>query len=442
MAAQTLSCVSPSESPVSAAALTCLAARPRRARTADARARSGRRSCESPSASSVALPSSRRKRTPAFLLAPTAPSCPSTRPEAGSSRVQRTRSPTRSCIVVCQADRRGARHPALRASLGAAPRGVPDHGLAEARRRRGHRSAGFRRIVAAACGAARASLRNPLPDPPRSSSSTCLRHLAKPPVAPAPRKVPNLQACDIATASCPPDNPSPATPKPAVGSVTGAASPAMPTAAFPAQSRIASGAGSLDAKLAVPPSVIANASLEAAPLPLAAAPVTRRCTPSAFPSNRSGDRMEAPLGSARAGTCRRRGDLRIRGRNATCHSNRRMMPVRRGATERRQNRWSLTRAAMDLLYAAGRRQPAPREEARAAAPALLERHWGVLSCRQPWPCGSRPGARSGCRRGCSRRRPACGGASSRRSAAPGGRPCSANPTPAAAGLRASKPVQR
>ena len=42
--------------------------------------------------------------------------------------------------------------------------------------------------------------------------------------------------------------------------------------------------------------------------------------------------------------------------------------VRRGMTERRQERWCLTRRAVDLLYAHDHRHPSPREAARAALP--------------------------------------------------------------------------
>ena len=42
--------------------------------------------------------------------------------------------------------------------------------------------------------------------------------------------------------------------------------------------------------------------------------------------------------------------------------------VRRGMTERRQERWFLTRQAVDLLYANDHEHPAPREAARAALP--------------------------------------------------------------------------
>ena len=40
--------------------------------------------------------------------------------------------------------------------------------------------------------------------------------------------------------------------------------------------------------------------------------------------------------------------------------------VVRGMTERRQNRWFLTRKAVDVLYVTDHQHPAPREEARAA----------------------------------------------------------------------------
>ena len=43
-----------------------------------------------------------------------------------------------------------------------------------------------------------------------------------------------------------------------------------------------------------------------------------------------------------------------------------MQSLRRGMTERRQNRWFVTRQAIDLLYAVDHRHPTPREEARAA----------------------------------------------------------------------------
>ena len=43
--------------------------------------------------------------------------------------------------------------------------------------------------------------------------------------------------------------------------------------------------------------------------------------------------------------------------------------VRRGMTERRQERWFLTRQAVDLLYAGDHEHAAPREAARAALPA-------------------------------------------------------------------------
>ena len=43
--------------------------------------------------------------------------------------------------------------------------------------------------------------------------------------------------------------------------------------------------------------------------------------------------------------------------------------VRRGMTERRQERWFLTRRAVDLLYATDHQHPAPREAARAELPA-------------------------------------------------------------------------
>ena len=42
--------------------------------------------------------------------------------------------------------------------------------------------------------------------------------------------------------------------------------------------------------------------------------------------------------------------------------------VRRGMTERRQERWFLTRRAADLLYANDHQHAAPREAARAALP--------------------------------------------------------------------------
>ena len=42
--------------------------------------------------------------------------------------------------------------------------------------------------------------------------------------------------------------------------------------------------------------------------------------------------------------------------------------VRRGMTERRQQRWFLTRRALDLLYASDHQHAAPREAARAALP--------------------------------------------------------------------------
>ena len=42
--------------------------------------------------------------------------------------------------------------------------------------------------------------------------------------------------------------------------------------------------------------------------------------------------------------------------------------VRRGMTERRQERWFLTRRAVDLLYANDHEHPSPRETARAALP--------------------------------------------------------------------------
>ena len=43
--------------------------------------------------------------------------------------------------------------------------------------------------------------------------------------------------------------------------------------------------------------------------------------------------------------------------------------VRRGMTERRQERWFLTRQAVDLLYAGDHEHPSPREATRAALPA-------------------------------------------------------------------------
>ena len=42
--------------------------------------------------------------------------------------------------------------------------------------------------------------------------------------------------------------------------------------------------------------------------------------------------------------------------------------VRRGMTERLQERWFLTRQAVNLLYAHDHRHPSPRETARAALP--------------------------------------------------------------------------
>ena len=41
--------------------------------------------------------------------------------------------------------------------------------------------------------------------------------------------------------------------------------------------------------------------------------------------------------------------------------------VRRGMTERQQDRWFLTRRAVDLLYVADHQHPTPREEAQAGA---------------------------------------------------------------------------
>ena len=62
-------------------------------------------------------------------------------------------------------------------------------------------------------------------------------------------------------------------------------------------------------------------------------------------------------------------------------------------------------------------------------------------CPTP-PYGSRPGARSQYKRGGLHHRPACGGASSRRSAAPAGRRRTTGPRPGAGGFRASLPVPR
>ena len=64
-----------------------------------------------------------------------------------------------------------------------------------------------------------------------------------------------------------------------------------------------------------------------------------------------------------------------------------------GTTERQQNCWFLTRKARDLLYATDHNHPTPREEAPAAVPVLFDLEGEVLTGRQLWPCGSRPGAR-------------------------------------------------